>query len=201
MKKSLLRHRWAVLGLCAFLAAAAASPEFLKFTEDPIHADAAVVMLGPGYSERLRAAQSLVELGAARFLIIPAYGIVLLRGEDGGLQRKFSAAQGAAGPCHPFPFRVPEATHLELLKARAILEQFGFRSANLVSSPFHMRRVKVIADRVFSGSDIRYACTPAGSLEPSPGDETQAIEPWRWVATEYAKLAWFIIYSQFVSLC
>ena len=38
-----------------------------------------------------------------------------------------------------------EDTHVEILRARSILQNMGLKSVNFVSSPYHMRRIKMIS--------------------------------------------------------
>ena len=73
----------------------------------------------------------------------------------------------------------------------------GLKTAIMVSSPYHMRRIKVIAEKVFGDNlTVRYVPT---RYEPIPGNF------WlfnsydcKFVLTEYAKIAWFVLYSPFV---
>ncbi len=56
-----------------------------------------------------------------------------------------------------------ENTHKELLFAKCAMDQLQFRSAILVSSPCHMRRIRLIADRVFDQDKYRIYCLAAES--------------------------------------
>jgi hypothetical protein len=200
MKEKLKRLRWPLVALFSgVLALAAVSPQFLQFTEPPIDSDAIVVMVGPSYPDRVRAAQTILDQRLARYLIVPAYCVIFSAGVNGNLEAQLSMLRVGQGPCaDPSPLAIREGTHRELELAREIMEHLGFRSVNLVSSPYHMRRIKVIADHVFAGSVIRYACISAPSDGSSQGAEFHDMETWWWVTREYTKLAWFIIYSRFV---
>lgn len=200
MKGKFKKLKWTLLGLLSgVLVLAAASPQFLQLTETPIDSDAIVVMVGPKYSDRVRVAQIILDQGLARYLIVPAYCVVFSKGVNGSLEASPLMLRVGESPCaHPNPPAIREGTHRELEIARAIMEHLGFRSVNFVSSPYHMRRIKVIADHVFAGTGIRYACISAPGGGSAQNEEFHDMETWWWVTREYAKLVWFIIYSQFV---
>ena len=80
---------------------------------------------------------------------------------------------------------------------KAMMDELGFKSANFVSSPYHMRRVKLIADRVFAGGNYNL------SFVPSRYEETHKNLWWlnkydlKWVLSEYSKIIWFLLYEPF----
>ncbi len=87
MKEKFKKLKWALLGLfVGILVLATASPQFLQFTESPIDSDTIVVMVGPGYSDRVRAAQMILEKGLSRYLIVPAHCVVFSKGVNGSLE-------------------------------------------------------------------------------------------------------------------
>ena len=94
-------------------------------------------------------------------------------------------------------YRFYEDTHLEILHAKAMMDKLGFKSANLVSSPYHMRRIKLITGRIFDGGDYNLSCVPTRY------EKTEKNLWWfnkydlKWVLGEYLKIAWFIIYEPF----
>jgi uncharacterized SAM-binding protein YcdF (DUF218 family) len=90
------------------------------------------------------------------------------------------------------------------------MDDLGLRSALLVSSPYHMRRIKLITGHVFK---------PAPSSPPFEKEgqggfrlytvptrfETQGKGIWlfnsserNFVLTEYTKIVWFLLYSIFI---
>ena len=94
-------------------------------------------------------------------------------------------------------FDLFENTHLEIIYARQMMEAQGFRSAIFVSSPCHMRRIKIIADRAFEGGSYEL------SYVPTTFEETCGPFWWtdkyciKWVLGEYIKILWFLIYEPF----
>ena len=72
-------------------------------------------------------------------------------------------------------------------------------STLFVSSPYHLRRIKLISDHQFDTTlfSIRYVPTLT---------EAAAVQPWhlnaaelRWQASECVKIAWYLFYKQFGS--
>jgi uncharacterized SAM-binding protein YcdF (DUF218 family) len=86
------------------------------------------------------------------------------------------------------------STHADALYAKQNLQKVGARSAIIVSSAFHMRRVALTFNRVFRGTGIELIYAPV-PLE----DEDMALERW-WTRTpevlmvnnEYLKLPYYL---------
>jgi len=91
-----------------------------------------------------------------------------------------------------------ENTHLELLLAREMMVKLGLKSAVIVSSPYHMRRLQLISGKVFvdGGYDIGLKTTSLKSYNPLHCLQSGRCR--KHVAGEYLKLAWFLVYSWFV---
>jgi hypothetical protein len=92
--------------------------------------------------------------------------------------------------------RYLENTHIELLVARSFVQNNRMKRIAIVSSPYHMRRVKLIADRLFKDEVERYYS--------APGNYTSSrvwIFNWReikWASKESLKLLWFLFYWHFL---
>ncbi|HPV48404.1 MAG TPA: YdcF family protein [Smithellaceae bacterium] len=193
-----------VIALIAFLVAAVFAglgyfaPRFLVYSNGYERADAIVVLLGPDFRARHQHAKNLLHEGMADYLIIPAYGRTYRMELDemtlvGQLPRK-NIGRRAGKSMIPQYF---EDTHLEILNAREMMNRYGRKSAIFVSSPYHMRRIKMIVSKVFGQSSGFY-------FSPTPF-ENRPVEPWRlklsdWkkIFQEYVKIAWFNIYSVWV---
>jgi hypothetical protein len=91
-----------------------------------------------------------------------------------------------------------EGTHVEALEAKRILDERGFRSAILISSPYHMRRIRLIAGTVFGGG---YALTyvPARNQAAPTGADWDNRAGRRMVVREYLKTFWFFLHAPFIS--
>jgi uncharacterized SAM-binding protein YcdF (DUF218 family) len=187
-----------ILAVIGMAGAVAAAPAFLLLAEPPIRADAAAVMLGPGFADRIRHGQRLLAEGMVDYLMIPGRCVLFAKGGDGRLEVQVAMLRLGDPMCIDLDrssYRL--RTHSELELTRRLSERFGFNSFNLVSSPYHMRRIRIIAGSVFSGAPIRFACV---SAEPS-GEGSWGWwlrrEDWWWVSHEYLKLVWFRVYSAF----
>ena len=90
-----------------------------------------------------------------------------------------------------------ERTHIDVIQAQALMALIGATSANFVSSPYHMRRIKIMAGKVFDADKYRIAFVPT-AYEPR-------YVPWfvsgadvKWVFSEWGKIVWYFLYSPFV---
>jgi hypothetical protein len=182
-------------GLALFFMATA--PGFLIYSTPAIaDADAVVLLIGPDNRPRTRAAVDLVNQEKGRYLMVPANRFIAkpdLPVTEFNLARTYTADPDNR-PVYP---KHVEGTHVELLVAREMMDEAGLTSANLVSSPYHMRRIQVIADRVFDTGKYRLAFVPTPYETPTDG-------PWfmnKWdrdyVVEEWAKILWLWIYAPF----
>jgi uncharacterized SAM-binding protein YcdF (DUF218 family) len=195
----------AILLIAAFLvllgALAHRAPDYLRYATTPIAAEAVVLFLGERSGVRGNQAVDLVNAGLARRLIVPINRAVI---EVQPPLTAFSPASTYHRPAQEeqkrrFPFFV-EGTHVEMLAAKELMDQAGIRSANLVSSPYHMRRVKIIADRVFGQAAYTLAFVPTAYEKPAEG--FWLASPWdrNWVLPEGVKILWFWLYEPILAM-
>lgn len=191
--------RWALPAFPAALLAAPFAPGFLFAEDPPRRADAVVLFVGPENRDRLREAERLLAEGRAPWLLIPAWG-EMYRADAGGRAVKVSGDRERGRLLfrvrkHADGLEHYENTHLEALEARRMLDRIGARTALLVSSGYHTRRIGMIAGRVFPGDLYGVA------LRPVRGDEPFSARDWfhprqrRIIAGEYLKMAWFLLYG------
>jgi len=174
------------------------APYYLVFSQKPEKSDAVILLVGSD-NARFREAEQLVREGYADYLIIPAFNRVLRGESNRSLNQPFSIPVPPAGAYGTNETR--ENTHLEIAQARRIMDGLGCTSAIFVSSPYHMRRIKIIAKSVF----LERTKTPTFQLYFVPTRyETPYLSSWflkthdlKFVSSEYAKMAWFLIYSSF----
>ena len=76
-----------------------------------------------------------------------------------------------------------------------MMADFGLSSAIFVSSPTHMRRIRIITNQVVS-DPTRYQIIFRGSRYVPAGNVVSLIHPVkaRQVALEYVKIGWFFLY-------
>jgi len=196
--------RWFLLGFALLLALGVFyAPSFLIIFEAPVKSDAVVLFLGGQKGIREKEAYLLVKEGYADYLIIPNYGQIRKRGPDGKLA-KIDAGLRPRSQNDPNQSNHPnkrnwfaEDTHIELIETKRIMDASGLHSALFVSSPYHMRRIKLIAEKVLGDTQVlHYVPTRYETY----GEDLWLISSreWKHILTEYAKIAWFLVYSPFV---
>ena len=187
----------------ALLAGVFRAPAFLVCERPLKKADCVIAMLGGDFGERKREAVSLIEKGVADVLLIPAWR-QMVRYEDGGRREAGKKTVMAAGrpqvSVELFGRRIDlyENTHLELLLAREMMEKLDLKSAVVVSSPYHLRRLQLIAGQVFADGDgykIGLKSTSLKSYHPLACWQSERCR--KYVASEYLKIAWFLVYGWF----
>ena len=192
-----------VLSLAIFYA-----PSLLIVSEAPVKSDAVVLFLGGEKGTREKEAYQLVREGYAEYLIIPARGHVYKRDPDGKLVRLDLTASPNTSHLKPKNDAWLEDTHEEALIARGIMEGLGISSAILVSAPYHMRRIRIIANHVFKSAPssekeeqvgFKLYTVPTRYETPDAGFWLFNSYDRKFVLTEYSKLVWFIVYSSFIA--
>ncbi len=165
------------------------APDLLAYADKPVKSDAIILFAGPDFNARKKEAYQLLNEGYSRYLIVPAFQQILAHGNippqvpdapDNPSSRKLGA----------YP-RYYENTHIELFYARKMMNAMGFRSAILVSSPYHMKRISMIARRVFGEQSRLFSYVPT-RYERGPSDL-------KLVTRELVKICWFRLYSSFIN--
>jgi uncharacterized SAM-binding protein YcdF (DUF218 family) len=185
--------------ICLILAALFLAPRWLLYSDPPAAADTVVLFVGPGFEDRLTEARRLVREGYARSLLIPAYHGTFRRNDDGHIvsvggdfiEKFFPAVRVAIGT-YPACY---EETHVETLEARRLMDARGFRSALFVSSPYHMRRIRMICGKVFDPGRYAIRFVPAQALNVPRSPLLPDLASIRWQTSEYLKIGWFLVYS------
>jgi hypothetical protein len=172
------------------------APDYLLYSSQYKKADAIVVLLGPDFTARQKEASDLIKEGMVDYLIIPAYNKtyrVFSKGSIQHLPTNFPEAKKMKKNVDAPPFFY-EDTHLEISEAKKVMSRYGLQSAIFVSSPYHMRRIKIIVANVFDTKEsevyfvpTHYEKAPAWFWELSWVD-------WKKVGREYGKILWFYIY-------
>ncbi|MDO5674832.1 MAG: hypothetical protein Q4G66_07960 [bacterium] len=160
-----------------------------------------VQFVGPDDHVRHAAAVGLVAQNLAPLLMIPATFHLSERNSQGELVQVPSKNIREIFPCEPWndskTSRLMEDTHKELLLAKCTMDRLQLDSAILVSSASHMRRIRLMADRVFEKSRYRIHCVAAeeGGKKLSWWPDNK---DWWWLTREYPKILWFLLYAPFV---
>jgi uncharacterized SAM-binding protein YcdF (DUF218 family) len=172
------------------------APSFLLLAQAPVKSDAVILFVGKKMELREREANRLVTDGYADYLIIPAYGQIKKPGPDGSLESISSDVKPKPSNLKPKTAAWIEDTHEEAILARDLMERLGARSALMVSSPYHMRRIKLITGKVFKD---RLAIQYVPTRYETTGGALWLFNSYerKLVLTEYGKIAWFLLYSSF----
>jgi hypothetical protein len=186
------------------IGAIAYAPYYLVRTDKRVKSDVIVLLVGPKFAPRKEEVFKLIEDGYARHVIIPAYGKV----SDAGL---FSNPATQVNP-KPDPSLIKgrivrlsnypkyfEDTHIEIVEAKKMMDKAGFKSAIFVSSPYHMRRISIIANKVFGKKDYQLVFVPSRYEQRSGALWFLNKRDLKLVSTEYSKIAWFMLYRFFPS--
>lgn len=174
------------------------APKYLAYADKPVKADAIVLYAGHDFNARKKEANLLVRQGFAGWLLIPAYRQILDTSVTSFSTKLETSRQKHFLPGLKFkPYF--EDTHIETLIAKNIMDKYGFKSAIFVSSPFHMRRIKLIAGKVFGKESSKIVFVPT-RFETSHNKIWQfSVSDWKNLGSEYIKIAWFLVYSKVIN--
>jgi len=196
-----MRRLFIVLIICGVVVGAIAfAPRYLALADKPVKSNVIVLLLGSNFSPRKEEVFKLIEDGYARHLIIPAYGRIT----DVGLSWNQTSQTGARPDPSLIRGRVVkfsyypkhyEDTHVEILEAKKMMDKAGFKTAIFVSSPYHMRRISIIAKKVFSGRGYRLIFVPSRYEQHSSTTWFLNKRELKFVSSEYSKIVWFMLYG------
>ena len=172
------------------------SPRFLLYSSEYKKAKAIILLLGPDFKARQKEANKLINDGMADYLIIPAYHKIY-RVYDKGMMKylssnlySFKSGQKNIATSPSFY----EDTHLEIMDAQKVMSDYGLNSAIFISSPYHMRRIKLIVMKVFDTNKGDFYFVPT-SYEKAPANCLElSLADWKKVRNEYGKILWFFLY-------
>ncbi|HEX2964996.1 MAG TPA: ElyC/SanA/YdcF family protein [Syntrophorhabdaceae bacterium] len=188
-----------IISLAVLAGTIVCAPYFLLRSDEPSKSDVIVLHLGGGTAQRKNEVHKLIEEGYAANLAIPAYGRLSDVSTLFPMTKKKANKtlfRGRVLRSVKYP-KYYEDTHIEILEAKKLMDQAGLKSAIFVSSPYHMRRISLIADKVFGkgGYELRFV--------PSRFEKRRGIK-WflnkrerNFVMGEYSKIVWFSLYRFF----
>ena len=178
----------AIAVLLIFAGLVVYAPRYLLYADPPQKSDAVVLFLGKEFKERRAQALELIRKDYAGYLVIPAYGKTAEAANHGEASRN-------AAPLRPAHYPVVyEDTHVEILEAKKLMDKQGLTSAIFVSSPHHMRRIKLITDRVLPGRTYRIVFVPTRFEKRNEGLWFLNESEIKKVTSEYGKIVWFFLY-------
>jgi len=188
-----------VLSFASLLLAGVAAyyaPRLLIYADNPAQSDAVVLFVGPDDMARQKEARRLLNEGYGRFLIVPAYHQVFMRGNIPVPVGVPGTTRSGVDKRYPGFY---ENTHIEALYAKQIMDAMGLKSAVMVSSAYHMRRISLIAKKVFGEQSRCFSYVPGSTGRNPVAMQELGPADWMFVIQEYVKICWFRLYSPFIS--
>lgn len=174
--------------ILAFTSSIVYAPNYLFYNDSPRRSDAIILFLGNEFKERRMEVRKLIEDGYASYLIIPAYDRVV------EAEKHHEASRGAVPSRPPSYPSYYEDTHIEIIEAKRIMDKKGLNSAIFVSSPHHMRRIRIITAKVFQKGFYQVTFVPTRFEKRKNGlwflNESEV----KKVTGEYLKIGWFFLY-------
>ena len=181
-----------------FMGIIAYAPHFLLYSSSYRKTDAIILFLGPDFTARQKEAYRIINEGMTHYLIIPAHYKTYKIFAEGAISY-FSPnlSSRSATNRNASDFYLPsfyEDTHREVIDAKQIMSDYGLKSAIFISSPYHMRRIKLISAMVFAEEKGMFYFVPT-SYEKAPANfwELSGAD-WKKVGREYVKILWFYLY-------
>lgn len=171
----------------------------LAVADAPAPADAVVVFAGgvgesgrpeQGYEERVQYAVELYREGLVRHLVFSSGYTYAVR--EAEVMRALAVALGVP-PEAMFLETQSRNTYDNVVYTSRILRERGWRSALVVSSPYHMRRVAMVYRKVAPDLAVRLTPIPFSRFYESRGAAGRSIEPRqiRAILHEYAALGYY----------
>ena len=145
------------------------SPRYLILRNTPVKSEVVVLLLGSINKERAEEAYRLINEGYAGTLFVPAQKRNFDTSDNANLSGyiKRLSKQNWLNPKREIKlnYQFQENTHLEIIAAKSMMDSANFTSAILVSSPYHLRRIKIIADKGFTGKTYQLSFIPSYHVE------------------------------------
>lgn len=166
----LMKFPWSVLG------------KFLVVHDAPEPADV-IVVLGGNHERELYAAE-LYRQGLAPRIIMtgcgPFAGQMAQIAVEAGVDNKDIIVESKS-----------ESTYDNARYSRDIVLEHHFNTAIVVSSPYHMRRSKLVFERVFNRSGVKLLYCPAKKPNFDADNQSISKEDRRRIGREYVKIVYY----------
>jgi len=154
--------------------------KLLVVDDEPGRADVLVVLEGD--SERDLYAVQLYQLGLAPKIIISGCG--------GGQKAQAVAAAGVREKDILVDDK-SENTYQNAVYSKDIIAAQNFKSAIIITSPYHMRRTKLVFGRVFSGAGVKLLYCPTKDSGFNVDGQCKSDIDRQIVRSEYIKLVYY----------
>lgn len=189
-KRMVLLPLAGILLIIALLVFVFFAGRLLVLDEPPRKADV-IVVLGGDSGERVRQASSLYRTGYAPYMIVSGgqlYGDIT----QAGVMKDHAVALGVPSDKIILENHA-ESTYDNAAFSRRIMENHGFSSALVVSSNYHMKRVKFIFQKAFKNSGITLTYCAAREPRFNPDRWWASNKSTMFTITEYIKFAGYAL--------
>jgi len=167
-------------------------PCYFAYADRPVKSDVVILFVGPNFAAREREAHRLVEEGYSQLIIVPAFRQIYARGHNAGPRPSGLYRSVSLDGLKTYP-RYYENTHIEVLNAWDMMQAMGLKSAIMVSSPYHMRRIRMISGKVFGESSRFMTYVPTRYERCPQGLREMDAAYWMRIVGEAVKICWFRI--------
>ncbi|MFB5282771.1 YdcF family protein [Peribacillus sp. Hz7] len=161
-----------------FMVTVNSAGNFLVIDEKTVKSDVIIVLSGG--EGRLEKGVKLYKEGFASYLLL----------SNGSVEQLYERAQKLGVPKDSIIMEVKSMSTLENARfSKEVMLKHKFQSAIVVSSNFHMRRVKVLFDQAFRNSDIKLTYVSG---------ENEAYTPKKWWSEKWNRDTTFTEYIKLV---
>jgi hypothetical protein len=180
-----------------------AAPGFLICRDEPVRSDAVILISGPEMKAREVEARQLIKDGYARYILFPLEHLSRRFAPDADFDSRPEQVRKVAfdlwgdeeGISLESITKIYEDTHLEILAAKGMMSRLNLNSAIIVTYPYHLRRVKLIAGRVFPDNGYKLSYMNPRSIKVNSRWWFFKRDDSRWILGEYAKIAYYLAYT------
>jgi len=179
------------------------APSYLAYGDMPRKSDAVVLFVGPGFEARQEEACNLINELRPKLLIIPAYNVAMpVDGKRISRIRPITDAEYRAFKAKTKKdFKLwYENTHVEVMETKRLMDANNVRSAIFVSSPYHMRRIKLISDSVFEPKRYTVLFVPSRNEKAALRQWPTSVKEVSMQLSEYVKIVWYVLYRPFAGV-
>ncbi len=158
---------------------------FLVLDENPKKSDV-IIVLGGDQGSRIHKGVTLYKSGYAPYIIISGEitgaDLLMASAVKSGVPKEFLILEQRA-----------ESTYENALFSKEIMEQYGFKTALVVSSDYHMRRARMIFEKVFDETKTTFTYCPVQEPNFSSSHWWVSERSIQFTLTEYGKTLAFLL--------
>jgi len=158
---------------------------FLVVNEDPVKSDVIVVLAGDA-GGRTDYGIALLREGYADKLLfsgcVASTGIMVRQALDAGVPEDSLIIDTGS-----------ESTYDNAVNSKALLLEYGYKSAIVVTSDYHMRRSRLVFEKAFEDAGIRLVYCSSAAEDFTPAKWWANSRGFKAVCAEYIKLAGYFV--------